>query len=106
MFQLTIDDRAFKESLPAVFDQVGDEMDQITATVAARVAARAASLAPVGYEDDRDVHLKDSLGVKRVRRLVYEVTSKSGHSSFVEFGTHRSRARPFMRPAAFSEAGK
>ncbi len=67
---------------------------------AARIlAATARSYAPV-----RTGYLKSLIGVEQEGFDVYLV-AKAVYSAFVEFGTKRMAARPFIRPALESAAG-
>lgn len=45
-------------------------------------------------------NLKNNIVARRIRRLKYRITSGADYAAFLEFGTRRIRARPYMQPAA------
>lgn len=73
---------------------IDDAVDAGAAFAAALVKARARDLVPV-----RTGRLRDSIEIERERRAVYAVRAGAPYAGFVEFGTSRMDARPFMRPA-------
>lgn len=83
---------AFIAKLPAAIEKAAD-MD--CALVAEMTAARARQLVPV-----RTGTLQRSIEVKNPAPMVYTVGSEVSYAPFVEFGTSRMMAKPFLRPAA------
>lgn len=64
----------------------------------AKTQERAKSIAPV-----RTSFMKDNINVwpveKKTDEVIGTVESEADYSSFVEFGTYKMSAEPFMRPA-------
>lgn len=106
--------------IDAVFSELNKGLQNRVLSYATREAARpvlakAKSLVPV-----RTGNLRRSLAIramKRTRRRKYIrgvlVTTRDGmfkgeqfYGGFVEFGTKRARAKPFLRPAVDAEAGR
>lgn len=92
--------RRFASQVPQVRETVQAVADQIAAT--------ARRLAPVGH-DTRHGHrpgeLRDSIGTERVIRKGEEgdtvrVVARVFYAQFVELGTRRMTAEPFLRPAS------
>lgn len=81
-----------------VEDVSGSHLGQITMRGAEPIAATAKQLAPVRTGELRgSIHPKVvNLGRGRAE-VAIEATAK--HAIFVEFGTSRMRAQPYMRPA-------
>lgn len=49
--------------------------------------------------------LRQSIGVKRIGEGRYRVGTNVTYAPYVEFGTRRTRAQPFMRPAVEAVRG-
>ena len=64
--------------------------------------AAAIALCPVG--DGREGHLRDSIALT-VEGDAAEVSASSPHAAYVEFGTARAKAQPYLSPA-FREGEK
>lgn len=70
-------------------------------TAACRAAETARALAPYGDGQDGG-HLRDCISCRVLRRgenICGELTAKNPHALFVEAGTSRMRAQPYLRPA-------
>jgi HK97 gp10 family phage protein len=87
--------------LGAFRDKVEGRVDRKIKALGARIAGRAQENAPVRSGDLRRSIHDDANAPPLVARVVVGVP----YGVFVEFGTSRNRARPFLRPA-FMEAGR
>jgi HK97 gp10 family phage protein len=81
----------FVESLPEFVQQ---SADKIMGDAAQQVLEKAKNLVPV-----RTGRLQRSLNVTRVDQCLYLVGSSLYYAGFVEYGTSRMRAQPYLRPA-------
>lgn len=79
-------------------EEVVDVAAKAMETTVAKTQARAQSIAPV-----RTGFLKANIHVEPVEKkkdqVIGTVKSDADYSSFVEFGTYKMSAEPFMRPA-------
>jgi HK97 gp10 family phage protein len=87
--------------LAALRDKVEGRVDRKIKALGARIAGRAQENAPVRSGDLRRSIHDDANAPPLVARVVVGVP----YGVFVEFGTSRNRARPFLRPA-FMEASR
>lgn len=86
------------EQLGLKHEEVVDVAAKAMETTVAKTQARAQSNAPV-----RTGFLKSNIHVlpveKKTDQVIGTVKSDADYSSFVEFGTYKMSAKPFMRPA-------
>ncbi len=76
-------------------------IDRAAKAYAEAVEELASQLAPLGDTDTPGyVHLRDSGAVEPGdREGTYKVVFHSDHAVFVEFGTHKMAAQPYLTPA-------
>lgn len=72
-----------------------DVIDQGAHDWAEAVKDRAQELAAVDTGE-----MRDSIHVEREDQGRYQVVASAAHSKFVEYGTHKMAAQPFMTPAS------
>ena len=86
------------EQLGLKHEEVVDVAAEAMEMTVAKTQARAQSNAPV-----RTGFLKSNIHVepveKKTDQVIGTVTSDADYSSFVEFGTYKMSAQPFIRPA-------
>lgn len=46
--------------------------------------------------------LRNSIFVRRVKRFIYSIGTPVNYGAYVEYGTKRATAKPYLRPAAFN----
>lgn len=80
--------------IDAVKAKLHGEVDALIAKAAMDMQAQAKRDAPVdtGF-------LKNSITSKRVGDAAWEVEASAAYAAYVEFGTHRMAAQPYMTPA-------
>lgn len=92
---LQADDLRWLETLPMRLPRdLSLELDRALVEVGAVVASDAAARAP-----RRSGRLAESLGVEVVAAGQVEVAAGVSYAAFVELGTARMRAQPFLEPA-------
>lgn len=75
-------------------------IDRGAKAYAEAVKELASQLAPLGDTDEPGyVHLRDSGEVEPIQSGAYKVVFHSDHAAFVEFGTARMAAQPYLTPA-------
>lgn len=72
-----------------------DALDEAVQRGALKVLATAKELSPVDTG-----RLRNSIHYSKTGEAEAEVKATANYSTFIEFGTSRQRAQPFMRPAA------
>lgn len=75
-------------------------LDDAALGLAGKVAKRAKEIVPV-----RTGRLRDSIVASKSGKGEAEVTASAPYSIFVEMGTSRAPAQPFLRPALLSATG-
>jgi len=65
-----------------------------------RMAQQAKNNAPV-----RSGALMESIGFKKVKRMEYKVGSDKPYAAYVEYGTSKMPAKPYLRPAMNQSRG-
>lgn len=73
---------------------LNDELDETLEKMALEIEAEAKKLCPV-----RTGRLRASIHTGKIRDRVYYVGSPVHYAPFVEFGTRKMVARPYLRPA-------
>ena len=68
--------------------------DHASAEAAAKLARRAKEIVPV-----KEGILKGSIKDEKIRPGVYEVSTNEEYAPYIEFGTSKMRAQPYMQPA-------
>jgi len=81
----------FLERVPP---RIWEKVDKQLGLSAGMVAERARHLAPF-----RTGHLRSTIGFERQAPLHWIVYAGAHYAEFVEFGTSRMAARPYLRPA-------
>lgn len=69
-------------------------LDQIELKMVQEVEKRAKELVPVDSGK-----LKRSIGLQKVSKDLWQVFADTSYALYVELGTSKKRARPFLRPA-------
>jgi HK97 gp10 family phage protein len=89
-FAVNVDSKA----LAALPDAMRSQLGKAVAKMARDIEAQAKAAAPVdtGY-------LKNSIQAKQISPLLWEVTVGANYGAFVEFGTVRRGATPYLTPA-------
>lgn len=82
-------------------DDVLGLTDSAIDRVAEQVANDARRLAPIDTGT-----LRASIHVEKSRRGERDVVASAPYAGYVEVGTSRSRAQPFLRPALYQSRGK
>lgn len=80
--------------LPQMSALLEKKLDRGLAKIAKDIERDAKTRAPVDTGN-----LKSSIGSGRVDHLLYEIVAKANYAAFVEFGTVRMGAQPFLGPA-------
>ena len=88
--QLRLGLNSLADLAPRIMDAVDAEMED----AAEELAYIAQELAPV-----RTGFLRSSIHVERIDHLALQVRADAEYAAFVEYGTHRQAAQPFMTPA-------
>jgi len=70
------------------------EVDEITAMAAGEVAKKARKIVPVDTGA-----LKASIKTRRERPMAHAAVASTHYAAFVEFGTVKMNAQPYMRPS-------
>lgn len=82
--------------------KVQEEINTLVNETAHRIERKAKQLAPVDTGNlRRNIVVEDG-----PTEFSKKVSSKADYSLYVEFGTRKMAAQPFMSPAIFSEQGK
>lgn len=68
--------------------------DSLMKNYSMRLESNTKSLVPV-----KSGALRDSISVTKVAQMKYKVGPTVGYGKYVEFGTSKTPARPFIRPA-------
>lgn len=98
-FQMSIDDRAFVRGLNEALVDFRHDADDLVQLLGDQVAERARQLAPRGDTDDLVNSINNEPGAD-ARGPYVDVGSKGVYYAlFVEYGTYKMKAEPFMRPA-------
>lgn len=87
--------------LPNFASELQKKVDREVADIANKVAETARQHAPV-----RTGKLRDSIYVEDLGAGEYEIQANAEYATFVEYGTARSAAQPFMRPAYEKHIGE
>lgn len=93
MAKLTIDDFAFSKSVEETTKRIDSACEKSVKETCEDIQRMAKQFAPV-----RSGKLRDSIKIK-VDGLKGEVYSDVSYVGYVENGTRKMRARPFLRPA-------
>jgi HK97 gp10 family phage protein len=95
MLRFTLNDSAFARRLRALGPKAVKELRPALAELGAEVAGAARALAP-----RRSGRLASSIEVEAATDAIQvDIAATARHAAFVEFGTLRSPARPFLAPA-------
>jgi HK97 gp10 family phage protein len=81
--------------IPQVEKNLRRQVEEVVGDGAQDMAVIARQLAPVDTGE-----LRDSIAAFRNTRLNWVVGAAATHARFVEYGTSRSAAQPYLRPAA------
>lgn len=82
-------------ALPAMSDQLRERASAVVREAAFAVEARAKTIVPVDTGT-----LKNSIQAEMLDDLSAQVAPHTDYAIYVEFGTRRMAARPYMAPAA------
>lgn len=93
MAKLTIDDFAFSKSVEETTKRIDSACEKAVKDTCEDIQRMAKQFAPA-----RSGKLRDSIKTK-VEGLKGEVYSDVSYAGYVENGTRKMRARPFLRPA-------
>ena len=74
--------------------------EQHMSQLAQAVSNEAVRLAPVDTGE-----LRQSLRARKVAPKTWRISASAPHALFVEFGTRRTRAQPYLRPALRAVVG-
>lgn len=84
-----------RNRIPAIMAAMPLQVDAIVAKVAADVMADAQQRAPIDTGNLRATHY-----FRKVKDSLYQVGASAPYTLYVEMGTRRMRAQPFLVPAA------
>ncbi len=82
-------------NLPRIAERLPEVVSAIVRKAAYDVEAHAKSVVPVDTGK-----LKNSITVEFPNQTKAIIAPHTEYAAYVEFGTHRQRAKPYMRPAA------
>lgn len=106
MIQFSLDARAMVADFQKVIAEAEIEAREQTRDANRRIAEVAAANAPVGTETrPGEPHLRDTIEADQVGENEWVVTVSSDHWLYVEFGTSKMAAEPYIRPAIAQVAG-
>jgi HK97 gp10 family phage protein len=83
--------------LSQIAEQLRDAEETLLVASSSEAASRSRSIAPA-----RTGRLRSSIGSTRLGRLEWALEAKAPYAAYVEYGTRRMVARPYMRPGAAS----
>lgn len=87
--------RVVYNDIPKLSKRAEQVAAEITAKAAHDVEAHAKNVAPVDTGA-----LKNSIAAERVQPLLWHVAPHVKYAIYVEYGTRKMQAQPYMRPAA------
>ena len=88
------DKRKFANDIKKFSADAGKAVELSIEQVARQTTFEAKQIVPV----DKGF-LKNSIRAEKKERLTWEVATNIGYGLYVEFGTRRQRAQPYLRPA-------
>ena len=94
------DKRKFANDIKKFSKEAGLSVEDSITRTAAFTASEAKKIVPV----DKGF-LKNSIRAEKKGKFTWEVATNIGYGLFVEFGTYKQKAQPFLRPA-FERARK
>lgn len=87
-----------QETFEDMLDESDSELEAMMQTTANRIERDAKSMAPVGETGNLRASIENEVESKR-KAIIAEVGSNVEYAPYVEYGTSRMEAQPYLRPA-------
>ncbi|MDQ3760977.1 MAG: HK97 gp10 family phage protein [Actinomycetota bacterium] len=85
---------------PAAWRHIDAGIERMLASLASDIVDDAQRAAPVDTGE-----LRDSIHAQPVQGRTVRIVAAADHATYVELGTSRMNAQPFLRPAAYQRRG-